>query len=144
MANSRKPLGELQASDLMTRDVVSVPVCATLREAARVLGKARVSGAPVVDAEGRCVGVLSAGDFLRGAINENLEIDPADRVGEHMTADPVTTDPTTRLHQIARVMLDADVHRVIVVDEAGRPTGVVSRTDLVATLAAADRGADVA
>jgi CBS domain-containing protein len=106
-----------------------------MRAAAQTLAQARVNGAPVINREGRCVGVLSASDFFRGAVQENLEIDPTDKVGEHMTADPVTANPATPIRELARMMLDADIHRVIVVDEQERPIGVVSSTDVLAAMA---------
>jgi CBS-domain-containing membrane protein len=50
----------LTADDLMTRDIVRLPEKIPLREAANVLLRNQVGGAPVVDSGGRCVGVLSA------------------------------------------------------------------------------------
>jgi CBS-domain-containing membrane protein len=125
----------LTASDLMTREVVAIPVKTSMRAAAQTLAQARVNGAPVINGEGRCVGVVSASDFFRGAVQENLEIDPTDKVGEHMTADPVTANTATPIRELARMMLDADIHRVIVVDEQERPIGVVSSTDVLAAMA---------
>jgi CBS domain-containing protein len=55
----------LTAGDLMTREVVRLSEEMPLREAARLLLQNQVGGAPVVDARGKCVGVLSAIDFLR-------------------------------------------------------------------------------
>jgi CBS-domain-containing membrane protein len=135
MEPTKRPLLTLTAADLMTRDVIAVPAGTSMRAAAHILAKARVSGAPVINAEGRCVGVLSASDFFRGAVQENLEIDPTDKAGEHMTADPVTANSATPIRQLARMMLDADIHRVIVVDEQERPIGVVSSTDVLAAMA---------
>jgi predicted transcriptional regulator len=43
----------------------------------------------------------------------------------------------TPIGDLARMMIDAHIHRLIVVDDAGRPAGVVSSTDLLAALAAA-------
>jgi CBS-domain-containing membrane protein len=60
-----KPLLALTAGDLMTRDVVRLAKEMPLREAARLLVQNQIGGAPVVDAQGRCVGVLPATDFLR-------------------------------------------------------------------------------
>ena len=125
----------LTAADLMTRDVVAIPVGTSMRSAARQLAQARVSGAPVINGEGRCIGVLSTSDFFRGAVQENLEIDASDKVGEHATADPVTAGPATPIRQLARMMLDADIHRVIVVDKEDRPIGIVSSTDVLAAMA---------
>ena len=59
-----RPLLGLTAADLMTAPVMTIPEEMSLSEAARLLSGAHVSGAPVVDAEGRCVGVLSSSDFV--------------------------------------------------------------------------------
>jgi CBS domain-containing protein len=63
-----KPLLALTARELMSPDLVLLTEAMPLREAARLLLKKQVGGAPVVDATGRCVGVLSATDFLRLAV----------------------------------------------------------------------------
>ncbi len=134
MHPKKKSLLALTANDLMSRDVVAIPAGTTMRTAARTLAQARITGAPVVNGEGQCIGVLSASDFFRGAVHENLEIDPADQVGQHMTSDPVTVDAATPIQQLARMMLDADIHRVIVVDTERQPVGVVSSTDVLAAM----------
>src|SRR5262249_52367426 len=77
-----KPLLELTAGDVMIREVVTIPQEASLRSAARILLQANVSGAPVTDELGRCVGVLSAFDFLRhveGACQEEEDRAPGAR-----------------------------------------------------------------
>jgi CBS-domain-containing membrane protein len=63
---------------------------------------------------------------------------PDAAVRRYMTADVVTVMPQTPLCALARRMLDAHIHRVIVVDEQHRPVGVVSSTDLLAALAHSD------
>ena len=67
MRVKRKPLSALTTGDLITRDIVLLPADMPLRDAARLLHQAQVSGASVIDEEGRCVGVLTAADFLRWA-----------------------------------------------------------------------------
>jgi CBS domain-containing protein len=203
MPAKRKPLSAITAGDLMTRDVVLLPEEMPLRDAARMLHQAQVSGAPVIDEEGRCVGVLSAADFLRWAEQEGrstekvpvpacpyqvkgrlltgdeavictlaegscplqvmrpttegrhtalctllplnlrdqqrmIEDLPKDAVRRYMTADIVTAGPRTRLPLLARMMIDAHIHRIIVVDKKRRPLGIVSSTDMLATMAYAD------
>jgi hypothetical protein len=61
-----------------------------------------------------------------------------DEVSNYMTADLVTASPETRIADLAREMMDAHIHRVIVVDSAHRPIGVVSSTDILAAVADAD------
>ncbi len=67
---------------------------------------------------------------------------PTDGVGRYMTPDPVTVAPESPIRVLARRMLDAHVHRVIVVDEKDRPVGIVSGTDFLAALAYSEAGAD--
>lgn len=203
MQATLKPLAELVAEDVMASDLVLLPEDLPLREAARRLLRNQVGGAPVVNAEGRCVGVLSAIDFLRLAerradvtkptapplpitcsfqtkhrmtdgrdvilctlasgacpmqIKEHepggdkvvcsqpncvlvdwqeVEVEklPTDEVRQFMTANPVSVAPDTPIRTLARMMIDAHIHRVIIVDEDHRPIGVVSSTNLLAALA---------
>jgi CBS domain-containing protein len=142
----------LTAADLMSRNLVIVPQEMSLQGAARLLSRAHVSGAPVVDEEGRCVGVLSTTDFLHWVENGNArqppketmchpwqllekEASPTDTVGDSMTADPVTVAPSVSIGALAHMMLDARIHRVVVVDSDERPIGIVSSTDILAAVA---------
>src|SRR5205085_1320923 len=69
---------------------------------------------------------------------------PNDVVRNFMTADPVTVSPATRIGTLARMMVDARIHRVLVLDALGRPVGVISSTDVLAAVARAAQadGAD--
>ncbi|GIW82704.1 MAG: CBS domain-containing protein [Gemmatales bacterium] len=138
------------AADLMTEELVVLKEQTSLQEAGRILLRQKVSGAPVVDEEGRCVGVLSASDFVRWLEKETPHIvvafDPFYRIeqtanvpdepiSKYMTRNVVTVPPDKKIADIARMMLDAHIHRVIVVDSDNKPRGIVSSTDLLAALA---------
>jgi CBS domain-containing protein len=60
---------------------------------------------------------------------------PTDDVGQFMTADPVLVPPEMPVTELARSMIDAHIHRLIVVDRQRRPIGVVSSTDILAQVA---------
>ena len=60
---------------------------------------------------------------------------PSDEVGDYMTADPVTVPETAAVADLARMMCDAHIHRVIVVNQEHRPVGVVSSIDILAAVA---------
>jgi CBS-domain-containing membrane protein len=151
-----KPFLSLTAHDLMSRDLVVLPQDLSLRAAAHWLARDHISGAPVVDETGRCVGVLSATDFVRRTEREgapeparynlttgvfhgwqmvDVEILPNDLVRNHMTTDPVTVAPTTSIVAMAGMMLEAHIHRLIVLDELRHPVGVVTATDILAAVA---------
>jgi CBS-domain-containing membrane protein len=149
-----KPFMNLTAADLMSHTVTLIPREMSLRGAARLLSQTHVSGAPVVDDDGRCVGVLSSTDFMHFVERANshharcsepeiysasqvVEPDelPADEVSGYMTADPVTSGPTASISDLAGKMTDAHIHRIVVVDEGGHPIGIVSSTDILAAVA---------
>jgi CBS-domain-containing membrane protein len=159
MTTLETPLLELTAQDLMSRDVLVISQHMSLKAAAHLLAQAEVSGAPVVDEEGRCVGVLSAADMVhwvdrgkqatkrRGAGAscaccdwqlDGLDDVPEDEVSRYMTTDVVATGPETRVGELARWMCDAHIHRIVIVDERRRPVGVVSSMDVLAAVARLD------
>ena len=150
----------MKVRDVMTAGVRTVTPGMPLKEAAQVLVEGRISGVPVVDADGAVLGVLSEGDVLfkertpderPGAILAWL-FDPlpyaesrkfgARVVGEAMTSPAVTIGPERSVSTAAAMMLDRGVNRLPVVDRAGRLVGIVTRADLVRAFARAD--ADVA
>lgn len=154
-----KSFAMLTAGDLMTRDLVLVPHEMSIRGAAKLLLSAGVSGAPVIDADGRCIGVLSSTDFVRRAREKDdsssrppadpgcfhaswqmidVEELPSDRVSTYMNEDPATVGSHEGITDLARKMVDAHIHRLVVVDPQGRPIGVVSSTDVLAAVARAE------
>jgi IMP dehydrogenase len=131
MATKTKPFLSHTAADLMIPVVVTIPQDATVGAAAALLQEHAVSGLPVVDREGRCVGVLSAADFVRiWARGERSDV----QVREVMTPDPVTGDLNTSITDLSRMMIDARIHRVIVTDEDAKPIGIVSSTNILAAV----------
>ncbi|HEY1861041.1 MAG TPA: CBS domain-containing protein [Gemmataceae bacterium] len=156
MVNLKTALMDLLAADLMSRNVVMVPQKMSLHAAAHMLAQRHISGAPVIDEQGRCIGVLSATDLVnwldRGERSAkrrdsgvecvcsdwqmvDLEAMPVDEVCRFMTTDLVTALPGTPIGDLAQRMLDAHIHRIIVTDAQGRPVGIVSSTDILAAVA---------
>ena len=158
---TKSPL-DLTAADVMSRDVLVIPRHMSLRAAAHLLAKSRVSGAPVTDELGRCVGVLSRTDLIRwmdrgvGTATRvaeaacvcsdwqmlELEQVPEDEVRQYMTTDLVTADPEARLGHLARCMIDAHIHRVVILDRQQRPVGIVTGGDILAAVAQGEGDAD--
>jgi acetoin utilization protein AcuB len=60
---------KIKVKDIMTRDVITVPPDYTVEETAQVLQKNRISGAPVVDADGQLVGTITQTDLFRVLIS---------------------------------------------------------------------------
>jgi CBS domain-containing protein len=59
---------------------------------------------------------------------------PRSAVRRYMTTDIVTVRPEATLPELAQTMVDACIHRVIVVDELRKPIGVVTSMDILAAI----------
>jgi predicted transcriptional regulator len=119
----------------MTRRVRTIWPTASLKEAAFHLREFRLSGLPVVDAEGKLLGVVSQSDLLRADAASPQRAPRS--VADVMSAPALVTGPEVSLADAERVMVARDVTRLPVLS-AGRLVGVVSRSDVVAALAVPD------
>ena len=132
-------VADLRVADLMTIDPVVISVDASIEEAEELLRHNRITGLPVVDLAGRLVGVISQTDLLYLAVPAIQALirhrERGVRVGEVMSSPPVTIDGSATVRDAARRMNDERLHRLVAVDDHGRPTGVVSAMDFVALAA---------
>jgi CBS domain-containing protein len=144
---------DLRARDVMTADPVCISPSAGIRELARLLEEQEISGVPVVDQQGRVIGVVTKTDLIRRCSEGTDDIPPAylfeilgdqgtDESGElvpeplvcvedFMTEDPITVSRETPLPEIARVMSEKRIHRVIVTDGENFPLGIITSLDVL-------------
>jgi CBS domain-containing protein len=139
-------------ASVMTADVVTVTPADTYKDVAGRLRWHRVSAVPVVDPDGRVLGMVSEADLLL------KEERPATRPGGHlldphgdaarakarnvaalMTSPAVTVGADATLTEAARVMRRRHVKRLPVVDSSGRLVGIVSRGDLLLAFTRSDK-----
>ena len=145
---------DLPVRDVMTTEVVTFTPETTIEAAMTGLVEAGVDGAPVVDAAGTVVGVLSTDDLIvqdtrlhgptvisilgayielpkwRKDFEEEFHKAAGSTVGEVMEDDPVTVGPDDTVETAATLMHDKDVSRLPVV-EGGRLVGVIARGDVL-------------
>ncbi len=130
---------ELQVAELMTIDPVTVRSDALVEEAEELLRRYHVTGLPVVSENGDLVGVISQTDLLFLAAPSVSALirgrSQGVRVGEVMSAPPVTIDGGASIRDAARVMHERQLHRLVVVDERGRAVGVLAAMDFVGLVA---------
>jgi CBS domain-containing protein len=141
-------------SDVMTRDVVTLGPDEPVEAAADVLAEKQIGAAPVVDADGKLVGLLRDEDLIvsearlhvptvisfLGAdlvlpsslhrFEHELKKAAGATVGDVMTTDFHTVKPGDNLEELATLMHERDVTHVPVVD-GGRLAGIVARGDLI-------------
>ncbi|MEU2508980.1 CBS domain-containing protein [Streptomyces sp. NPDC007863] len=132
-------------ADVMTTKVVAVRPDTAFKEIAAAMERWKVTALPVLEGEGRVVGVVSEADLLLkeefhdrhiGMVEQLRRRDAtakagSDRAAELMTTPAVTVRPEASLPRAARVMATRRVKRLPVVDADGMIQGVVSRSDLL-------------
>lgn len=146
----------MKAADVMIRDVITVSPDDHVADAVKLLSDYDISALPVVDDDGRLVGILSEADLIQreeiGTQKRHpwwLEaVTPASklaaefakshgrRVDEVMTTDVVTAGADISLGEIARLLEKHRIKRIPIVEE-GELVGIVSRSNLIQALASA-------
>ncbi len=145
------------ASDVMMPDVLTVSGSMPAADLASFLVDNQVTGAPVVDDEGRPLGVVSVTDVAAMAAEGGIDgrrgsgfytteasamasLAPIRtrrktefRVRDLMTPDIYSVEEDTRVAEIAKIMLDGQLHRVLVCRE-GCLVGIISTSDLLGLL----------
>lgn len=148
----------MQAKDIMRKRVVTLQPWMTVHEAAQVFIDKEITGAPVVDGDGKLVGVLSQTDLIRrqreaspeeeigsfyregGETARGFHVEHPDqtRVEELMTPAVLSAEESTPVDQVAQVMLHRHIHRVVIT-RRGRLCGIVSSMDMLRALLALAR-----
>jgi len=126
-------LRSLRVADVMHKHVVTVGANQTMFEVANLFLESNIAAAPVIDANDRFVGILSATDFLRRDSGER-DGDSSDTVSSFMTKQVQTVSLDTSLLRAALLMSAEHIHRLPVLDERNRVAGVISTMDLTAAV----------
>ncbi|HEX8120354.1 MAG TPA: CBS domain-containing protein [Solirubrobacteraceae bacterium] len=145
--------------EIMDTRVPTVTPEDTVEKVVHLMADEELAAVPVVNAGGRCVGIVTESDLVIGDDERDLRLphmislfggvvflEPLSRFEERlrkaaagdvedmMTADPVTVDADTEVRDVARLMAEKKHNRIPVV-EHGRYVGLVSRAEVLETLA---------
>jgi CBS domain-containing protein len=138
----------------MVSPVITVKPSTSVKEAAKILLDKRISAVPVVDDQGKLVGIVSEGDLLHRAEAGTQRRRPwwllaltddqglaaeyvktrASKVSDVMTTELVVAGPDTPLHEIASLLESHSIKRVPIL-QAGQLVGIVSRANLIQAVA---------
>ena len=157
--DNRQPKGVIMqtARDIMSTDIITVTPETEIAQAARLLLDNRINGLPVVDTQGRLVGIVCQSDlivqqkrvrvpslftFLDGYITltstrhfeREVEKIAASQVRQAMTPDPASVSPDTAIEDMATLMVEKNYHTLPVVADDGRLVGVVGKEDMLRTI----------
>src|SRR5437763_16798295 len=116
------------ASDIMTRKVCTIHPEASVQEVAQLLSRERISGAPVVNADGMIIGIVTEADIISKVDREGL------RVADIMSHEVIFVSEETSVSEIAMLLTERKIKRVPIVND-GKLVGIVSRADIVHAVA---------
>jgi CBS domain-containing protein len=149
-------LGEerMRAHQIMTPQVITVGAETTIIQAIHLMLQHHIGGLPVVDAEGKLIGIVSEGDFIRRAeigtqrkrdrwlsflagpdrLATDFAREHGRKVAEIMTPDPLTVTEDTPLDEVVQIMETHNINRVPVM-RGDRLVGMLTRTDFLPAVA---------
>ena len=154
----------MNVEQLMTRDPITVAPQTPVAEIAQVLLEHRINGVPVIDLEGRMLGIITVGDLMYRAADETLgprtsiwkenfyqsvfrrhpeetDKDQGRTAMEVMTRDVHSVEPDMDIIMAARLLVDFDIVSLPVLQN-GRVVGMLSRHDLLKWVAKHPEGAN--
>lgn len=143
--------------DVMVVDPITVKPSDSVETVLKLLEEKHISGLPVVDEEGKVVGVVSEADLLFKEkpirmplyltfLDSIIYLEPLDKfrqqlkkslgvlVEDVMSSNPITISPDTSVSQAAELILNKRINRLPVVDGTERLVGIITRNDLLKAL----------
>ncbi|MDD5659180.1 MAG: CBS domain-containing protein [Actinomycetota bacterium] len=148
---------DLLAKDIMTKKVVTINQGASIKQLSELLIDNNISGVPVVNDEGKMVGIATEGDVIvkntdlhfpryfklldsiiylesltkfKNSLKKHLAI----KVSEIMTTKVVSCFPETLVEDVVNLMVNNKVNRIPVISQGGEPIGIITRADIVKSM----------
>jgi CBS-domain-containing membrane protein len=152
----------MKARDVMVSPVITVKSSASVKEVAQTFLERRISAVPVVDDQGKVIGIVSEGDLLHRAeagtqrrhswwllaltgdealAGEYIKAH-ARKVSDVMTTEVITATPDTQLHEVAALLEKHSIKRVPIVKDR-QLVGIVSRANLIQAVAGDRKELDI-
>lgn len=123
-------MDKISVRDFMAKDLIVFKPSDDIYKAIDTLVKAEISGAPVVDEDGKLVGIISQKDCLRILANGVFHNAPAGEVRQYMTEAVMTIEPEMDIFTVVDIFLNT-VYRRLPIVEDGVVVGQVSRRDIL-------------
>lgn len=122
----------MKAADLLPKTTYTCSPDSTLEDAARLMWEHDIGSLPVLDAERRPVAMITDRDVCMAALTQGVALRDS-KVSSAMSKHVVSCGPDTPIADVERLMAQAQVRRIPVVDDAGTLTGIVTLGDIAHT-----------
>lgn len=127
----QKVFANIKIEEFMTKDVVFVKPDRTVAQVKEILRLKRISGVPVVDDDGKIIGIISIEDIIKSLENGTLY----EKVYNHMTSNVVCLSNGMTLQDVIKQFERYKFGRFPVVDSENRLVGIVTKNDILAAVA---------
>jgi len=128
-----------QVRELMTESPRTVPPDASAVDAAKVMQNEDAGVVPIVEDDGRLIGVVTDRDIALRVVAEGREPEST-KVAEIASQNLATVDPQQDIDEALRLMAEHQVRRLPVVEEDGRLVGILAQADVARHLDASRTG----
>ena len=148
---------ELQVKDIMVKKVITIQKDASVEELSELLVKNKISGVPVIDGDGKLVGIATEGDLIikdsdlhfpryfklldsiiylesLNKFKKSLKKFLGTKVEDVMTAEIKTVKEEAPVGEAANMMIKYNINRVPVLDSKDELVGIVTRADIVGSM----------
>jgi len=148
---------ERLVKDIMVKKVITIQKDASVEELSELLVKNRNSGVPVLDSDGKLVGIATEGDLIikdsdlhfpryfklldsiiylesLNKFKKSLKKFLGTKVEDVMTAEIKTVKEDTLVGEAANIMIKYNINRVPVLDSKDELVGIVTRADIVGSM----------
>lgn len=128
--NTIKSVPKLTVMDVASQNLLNLTKDCTVREAAKFLYDHKIEGAPIIE-RNRVIGIVTLTDIIYAvAANKDNEA-----IANVMSEKVVTVDEDVMVSDAIEIINDNKIGRLIVLESDGLPCGIVTRTDLLDTIA---------
>lgn len=125
-------------SMFMSKKVATITEDIGLEQATRQMLRRGFRRLPVVDNEGKVIGILTAADSIKFASKSVEKMDPdyffTKRVKDAMKTQVVTIDEDRAINEAAALMLEKNIGSLLILDDVGKPKGIITERDLLIAL----------
>ncbi|MDH5270056.1 MAG: CBS domain-containing protein [Candidatus Krumholzibacteria bacterium] len=126
----------MRIDEIMSKPVVTCRPGDSLDKVVEIMIEYDCGALPVIGADGHIAGIVTDRDVCLAAHNERLPLDGI-RAQQAMTTKIVAARPRDSVESVEKLMADNKIRRVPVIDDRGRPVGMVSFNDIVRAAARA-------
>jgi len=122
---------KVQVKNIISRKLIALKPSMTLKEASQILYKEGIRGAPVLDENEKTLGILTTADIIKAFFEGNYEA----KVSDYMKTNVISIGDEDDIMTAIRKMLIYNVGRLLVLSRNQKVVGIVTRTDILKTIA---------